>query len=244
MSASKQRIFIGPNASSAFTVLELLVVIAILVVLTALLLPAITQAKMKARRTQCISNLHQMSIALHSYLADNNQAYPVSIYWEVMLARQSLGLHFTNGVWLCPSARWYTNILYSVTHLNWPINSYAYNSAGLATYPQKEGLGIGGQSRHPSDLDAPTRESDVANASDMMAIGDALFPGTLLSRNSLSRLNEYGDASGRHQGRANTVFCDGHVESPTLAIVYADTGDEALSRWNRDHEPHRDLLPP
>ena len=78
----------------------------------------------------------------------------------------------------------------------------------------------------------------------MMAIGDALFPGLVLGRYSLSRLNEYGNASERHQGRANSVFCDGHVESSTLAFIYTDTGDEALSRWNRDHEPHRDLLPP
>jgi hypothetical protein len=29
------------------------------------------------------------------------------------------------------------------------------------------------------------------------------------------------------------VFCDGHVESPTLQFLFADTSDAALSRWNR-----------
>src|ERR1700722_13922596 len=46
----------------------------------------------------------------------------------------------------------------------------------------------------------------------------------------------------RHQGEANMVFCDGHVESPTLRFLFEATGDEPLSRWNRDHEPHRERL--
>ena len=44
--------------------------------------------------------------------------------------------------------------------------------------------------------------------------------------------------------RANVVFCDGHVESPTLQFLFADTSDAALSRWNRDHQPHRERLAP
>jgi prepilin-type processing-associated H-X9-DG protein len=48
----------------------------------------------------------------------------------------------------------------------------------------------------------------------------------------------------RHQGKANVVFCDGHVESPTLQFLFADTSDAALSAWNRDHQPHRERLVP
>ena len=48
----------------------------------------------------------------------------------------------------------------------------------------------------------------------------------------------------RHQGHANVVFCDGHVESPTLPFLFADTSDDALSRGNRDHQPHREKLSP
>jgi prepilin-type processing-associated H-X9-DG protein len=51
-------------------------------------------------------------------------------------------------------------------------------------------------------------------------------------------------ASARHQGKANVVFCDGHVESPTLPFLFADTSAAALSRWNRDHQPHREKLSP
>jgi prepilin-type processing-associated H-X9-DG protein len=45
-------------------------------------------------------------------------------------------------------------------------------------------------------------------------------------------------------GKANAVFCDGHVESPTLKFLFADTSDAALRRWNRDHQPHRERLAP
>jgi prepilin-type processing-associated H-X9-DG protein len=48
--------------------------------------------------------------------------------------------------------------------------------------------------------------------------------------------------SSRHRGRANVVFCDGHVESPTLKSLFEDTNDTALVRWNRDHLPHRKKL--
>jgi prepilin-type processing-associated H-X9-DG protein len=48
----------------------------------------------------------------------------------------------------------------------------------------------------------------------------------------------------RHQGKANVVFCDGHVESPALKSLFVDTNEAALARWNRDHQPHPDLLQP
>ena len=44
-------------------------------------------------------------------------------------------------------------------------------------------------------------------------------------------------------GKANVVFCDGHVESPTLKFLFEDTSDAALVRWNLDHLPHREKLP-
>jgi hypothetical protein len=40
------------------------------------------------------------------------------------------------------------------------------------------------------------------------------------------------------------VFCDGHVEGLRLQTMFADESDAALSRWNRDHQPHRERLTP
>ncbi len=64
-----------PN-HGAFTLIELLVVIAIIAILAAMLLPALTSGKERAKRTACINQIRQFLLAAHIYANDNEQRLP------------------------------------------------------------------------------------------------------------------------------------------------------------------------
>ncbi len=63
----------SPTRSLAFTLIELLVVIAIISLLGAILFPVFAQARAKARQAACLSNLHQIGLALALYQDDNDE---------------------------------------------------------------------------------------------------------------------------------------------------------------------------
>ena len=68
------------KTGQAFTLIELLVVIAIIALLAALLLPALSQARERAKQVVCQSNLRQCGIGLVLYAGDNNSRLPPGYY--------------------------------------------------------------------------------------------------------------------------------------------------------------------
>ena len=253
-----------------FTLPELLVVIVIIVILVGLLLPAISSAKAKAQAAKCTGNLRQLGIATQTYVADHG-VYPVGIdasgpgervwVWQT-LVRSTMHNSQNTEVFRCPtaplSAQWIpkfgSGLPARLGYLQDEVRmkpggvsfmSYGYNVWGAFTHKTPNlGLGV----FLGDKIWGETKEAEVVKPSEMIAFGDSNWDvkrkGDTNWSGFIGMYEERQWPLELHKGRAEIIFCDGHVEPKKrpeiIGQLQTETSlrDAAAKQWNRDNQPH------
>jgi prepilin-type N-terminal cleavage/methylation domain-containing protein/prepilin-type processing-associated H-X9-DG protein len=243
MKNSKRRLNYLCRALRAFTLIELLVVIAIIAILAALLLPALSRAKTKAKTTACLNNMRQIGIATVMYTTDFQRypgclliaASPPHYCWPVRLFTFMAG---NRDAFSCPSAamnsRWNTNDNKSLgggvdRYYVRPDSRFSYGYNDWGAYGAFTRFGLGG------DVDDPKMEikdSQVRKPSDMIMLGDSRVNSVFDGNIDPTTPDEW--PSSRHQGRTSLMFCDGHAEKAWRKDTVNPANDFWHRRWNND----------
>jgi prepilin-type N-terminal cleavage/methylation domain-containing protein/prepilin-type processing-associated H-X9-DG protein len=211
-----------PGARGAFTLVELLVVIAIIAVLAGLLLPALVRARESARRTQCLSQLRQVSLGIRLYADENGDEFPRSQHsafahgqatWGRAIAPQ---LGSTDAKWL--------NLLGGLYHC--PTDQRLMQwSYGLNVYFE-----LGPADDYAENPQEWRRLAQVTKPSATILLAENASGADHIMAHFWESPADTADLDAkRHNQKSNYAFVDGHSELLPIARVYAPPG---VNHWN------------
>ena len=229
------------NASHGnFTLIELLVVIAIIAILAAILMPALQQARERAKMTQCLSQVRDLNHSKRMYLADNN---------DYILAKAGSGIE--NITWLGCIFRGNYHPRKFTSVFCPRIESDELRKGETDTYTWGR-YGYGSvQSGTPVDyknVPVPSRLMDIFDAGvDSTNKGDGKVCSPFTAAQPYNKnWKTYSRVWLIHPGgAAGCSMFDGHAEllkfgdllkSGDNATVYADHGEYGIWFWRKDVE--------
>lgn len=197
-----------------FTLIELLVVIALIALLAGLLFPVFAQAREKARQIACLNNLHQVGLGVTLYLQDYDETFPMSAYLSVTPMDQPcvLGLGTALQPYLpsqpllrCPTEPDAFSFTPFLRRLGIPggecggerEGSYAINT-GIFVAGDVPPLGM--------EKKRPIRLSELS----FVSLTALVYDGDVAGKTECGYRRLGAALKGRHQGRLNVLFADGH----------------------------------
>jgi prepilin-type N-terminal cleavage/methylation domain-containing protein/prepilin-type processing-associated H-X9-DG protein len=151
---------------NAFTLIELLVVIAIIAILAAMLLPALSKAKIRTQGIQCMNNTRQLTLAWRMYADDNRELLPFA-YATAANAPYVWVPGFLDDVNPRADGNWNLDTTIRKSLL-WP---YCGNSVGIWHCPADRSFGINAQGQQVQRVRSVTMSNWVGGNGDSPANG-------------------------------------------------------------------------